>query len=293
MTTSSSPQKKNSFADVWRRVRAILAAELGERPYAIWIAPLALVTADDARIVIACANEDARDAVAERYGQKIADLLARQSGLERAVDFVCPPTPHHAVVAAPQESEVSSFELRFAFLQRRAVRMGHERAGFAVGDDVLRMIAARIPKDARVLEQALERLAHCSAASGEPVTFESAQIWLAEMLRAYDRRITVDEVKRCVSRRYGLKTGDLESRSRRSEIVRPRQLAMYATRLLTGKSFPDIGRHFDRDHTTALYAVEKMASLALTNPEIAAEIDEIKRSLRDWTAGPKSTDGRN
>lgn len=113
------------------------------------------------------------------------------------------------------------------------------------------------------------------------------------MLRAYDRRITVDEVKRCVSRRYGLKTGDLESRSRRSEIVRPRQLAMYATRLLTGKSFPDIGRHFDRDHTTALYAVEKMASLALTNPEIAAEIDEIKRSLRDWTAGPKSTDGRN
>ncbi|MBL9098280.1 MAG: hypothetical protein JNK07_15225 [Alphaproteobacteria bacterium] len=293
MTTSSSPQKKNSFADVWRRVRSILAAELGERPYAIWIAPLALVTADDARIVIACANEDARDAVAERYGQKIADLLARQSGLERAVDFVCPPTPHHAVVAAPQESEVSSFELRFAFLQRRAVRMGHERAGFAVGDDVLRMIAARIPKDARVLEQALERLAHCSAASGEPVTFESAQIWLAEMLRAYDRRITVDEVKRCVSRRYGLKTGDLESRSRRSEIVRPRQLAMYATRLLTGKSFPDIGRHFDRDHTTALYAVEKMASLALTNPEIAAEIDEIKRSLRDWTAGPKSTDGRN
>lgn len=287
MTTLSSPQKKNNFADIWRRVRAILLADLGEWPYAIWIAPLSLISADEARIVIACANEDARDAVAERYGQKIADLLARQSGIERAVDFVCPPTPHHAVVAAPQESEVSSFELRFAFLQRCAVRMGHERPGFAVSDDVLRMIAARIPKDSRVLEEALERLAHCSAASGEPVTFESAQIWLAQMLRAYDRRITVDEVKRCVSRRYGLKAGDLESRSRRSEIVRPRQLAMYATRLLTGKSFPDIGRHFDRDHTTALHAVEKMASLALTNPEIAAELEEIKRALRDWTAGPK------
>ncbi len=284
---TSSPKQKNDFADIWRRVRAILAADLGERPYALWIAPLSLISADEARIVIACANEDARDAVAERYGQRIADLLARQSGLERAVDFVCPPTPHHAVVAAPQESEVSSFELRFAFLQKRAVRMGHERAGFAVGDDVLRMIAARIPKDARVLEQALDRLAHCSAASGEPVTFESAQIWLSEMLRAYDRRITVEEVKRCVSRRYGLRPGDLESRSRRSEIVRPRQVAMYATRLLTGKSFPDIGRHFDRDHTSVLHSVQKMTTLARTNPEIAAELEEIKRSLRDWTAGPK------
>lgn len=290
---TSSPKQKHEFTDIWRRARAVLLADLGERPYAIWIAPLVLVSADEVKIVIACPNEDARDAVAERYGQKIADLLARQSGLERAVDFVCPPMPHLAVVAAPQESEVSSFELRFAFLQRCAIRMAMERPGFAAGDDVLRMVAARIPKDARVLEQALERLAHFSAASGEPVTFESAQIWLAEMLRAYDRRITVEEVKRCVSRRYGLKPGDLESRSRRSEIVRPRQIAMYATRILTRKSFPDIARHFDRDHTTALYAVEKMAALALTNPEIAAEIEEIKRSLRDWTAGPKSTDGRN
>jgi chromosomal replication initiation ATPase DnaA len=284
---TSSPKQKNDFADVWRRVRAILAADLGERPYAIWIAPLSLISADETKIVIACANEDARDAVAERYGQKIADLLARQSGLERAVDFVCPPTPHLAIVAAPQETEVSSFELRFAFLQRRAARMELERPAFAVGDDVLRMVAARIPKDGRVLEQALERLAHCSAASGEPVTFASAQIWLVEMLRSHDRRITIDEVKRCVSRRYGLKPGDLESRSRRSEIVRPRQIAMYATRLLTGKSFPDIARHFERDHSTVLYGVEKMAALARTNPEIAAELEEIKRSLRDWTAGPK------
>ena len=284
---TSSPKTQTEFDAFWRRARAILLTDLGERPFALWIAPLSLISADEARVVIACPSEGARDAVAERYGQKIADLLARQSGLERAVDFVCPPAPHHAVVAAPQENEVSSFELRFAFLQRRAARLVHERPGFAVGEDVLRMIAARIPKEARVLEQALERLAHCSAASGEPVTFESAQIWLAEMLRAYDRRITVDEVKRCVSRRYGLRPGDLESRSRRSEIVRPRQLAMYAARLLTRKSFPDIGRHFDRDHTTVLHGVEKIAELALTNPEIAAEIEEIKRSLRDWTAGPK------
>ena len=282
-----TPKQKNDFSDVWRRARAILLADLGERPFTLWIAPLALVSADDVRIVIACPNEDARDAVAERYGQKIADLLARQSGIERSVDFVCEPAPYHAVVSAPQGAEISSFELRFAFLQQCAVRMAQEWPGYAAGDDVLRMIAARIPKDSRVLEQALGRLAHCSAASGEPVTFESAQIWLAEMLRAHDRRITVDEVKRCISRRYGLKPGDLESRSRRSEIVRPRQLAMYATRLLTGKSFPDIARHFERDHTTVLYGVEKMAALARTNPEIAAELEEIKRALRDWTAGPK------
>lgn len=281
--TAFSPKPTNDFAAQWRRVRAVLRAELGERPYSIWIAPIATVSADETRVVLACANEDVRDEVAGRFGQRIADLLATHSGMSRPVDFVSSPAPHFAVVSAPKEAEVSSLDLRFAFLRAKAEGLTRARPGFAPGDDVLRMIAARIPKEARVLEQALERLAHCAAASGEPITMTSAQIWLSGMLRAHNPRISVDEVKRCVSRRYGLQPGDLESKCRRSEVVRPRQIAMYATRVLTGKSFPDIARHFRRDHSTVLHGCQKMAALAAVDPDFAAEFEEIKRSLRDWS----------
>jgi chromosomal replication initiation ATPase DnaA len=280
-----SGNPKSDFNDTWRRVQEILRAELGHRLFAVHIAPLRLISADAERVAFACPDERARDAVAERFGLRIANLLARYSGLERAVDFVFEPTPHLVVVSAPKESEVSSLDLRFSFLQARAARLAEERAGFVVGDDVLRMIAARIPKDASVLESALKRVAECSAATGQPITMASAQMWLADFLRAHDPRVTIDQVKRCVMRRYRLKPGDLESKSRRSEIVRPRQLAFYAARLLTGKSFPDIGRHFCRDHTTILHGYEKVLNLKETNPEIAAELEAIVQSLR--SGGPE------
>lgn len=269
------------FDGLWRRAREILRAELGERPFLIHIAPLKPISADPQRFAIGCGDDRKRDNVAERYGIRIANLLAQLSGLERAVDFVSEPSRHEAIVSAPSEDEVSSLDLRLAFLEAKAARLAHERPGFAVGGDVLLMIAARIPKDASVLEAALLRLAASSAAEGKAITIASAQAWLADMMRAHNPRVSVERIKRHMTQRYHLRPGDLESKSRRSEIVRPRQLAFYVTRKLTGKSFPDIARHFCRDHSTILHGYEKILALKETNPEIAAELDAIIRALKD------------
>jgi chromosomal replication initiation ATPase DnaA len=282
-----SNKVNDDIIEIWRRVSDILRAELGQRLFAVYIAPLRVTSADAERVALACGSATLRDTVAERFGVRIANLIAKYSGFERAIDFVFEPTPHLVVVSAPKEAGVSSFDARFAALQTIAARRREAQPDFAAGDDVLRMIAARIPKEAAVLEQALQRVAQCSAAAGEPITFANAQVWLSDFLRAHDRRVTVDAVKRCVSRRYGLKPGELESKCRRSEVVRPRQLAFYTARVLTGKSFPDIGRHFSRDHTTVLYGYEKILNLKETNQEIAAELDAIKRDLRDWSAEPE------
>lgn len=278
--------KPHDFNEIWPRILEILRAELGPRLFSVYIAPLRVMSADEARVALACGSARLRDTIAERFGVRIANLIARYSGFERAVDFVFEPTPQLVVVSTPKDAG-SSLDARFTTLQTIAARLGQAQPGFDIGDDVLRMIAARIPKEASVLEQALQRLVRCCAEAGEPASLANAQVWLREFWRAHDRRITVDEVKRCVSRRYGLKAGELESKSRRSEIVRPRQLAMYMARTLTGKSFPDIGRHFCRDHTTILHGYEKMLGLKETNPEIAAELEAIKRDLRDWSAHPE------
>lgn len=279
--------RPQDFSEIWRRILGILRAELGQRLFSVYIAPLRVISADDERVALACGSATLRNTIAERFGVRIANLIARHSGLARAVDFVFEPSPHLVVVSTPKDTEVSSFDQRFALMQAKAARLAEEKPDVVIGQDVLRMIAARIPKEASVLEQVLQRVAQRAAAAGEAVTLANAQAWLSDFLRAHDRRITVDEVKRCVSRRYGLKPGELESKCRRSEVVRPRQLAMFMARTLTGKSFPDIGRHFCRDHTTILHGYEKMLGLKETNAEIAAELEAIRRDLRDWSAGPE------
>ena len=96
------------------------------------------------------------------------------------------------------------------------------------------------------------------------------------------RRTTVDAVKRYVSEKYHLKPGDLESRSRKREVVRPRQIAMYAARKLTEQSFPQIARRFGpRDHSTVLHGVYLIEQMIAQNPSFAAEMEAVLRAIRD------------
>lgn len=96
------------------------------------------------------------------------------------------------------------------------------------------------------------------------------------------RRTTVDAVKRYVSEKYNLKAGDLESRCRKREIVRPRQIAMYAARKLTQQSFPQIARKFGpRDHSTVLHGVGLIEEMIARNPTFAAEMDALLRAIRE------------
>ena len=115
----------------------------------------------------------------------------------------------------------------------------------------------RINTNTRELEGALNRVVMQSGDGQRPVTIENLNVWLADFLRAYDRRLTIDEIKKRVAEHYGLNTSDLESPNRSRSIVRPRQISMYLARLLTPRSYPEIGRRFGgRDHTTVMHAVE-------------------------------------
>jgi chromosomal replication initiation ATPase DnaA len=92
---------------------------------------------------------------------------------------------------------------------------------------------------------------------------------------------TVDTVKRHVADKYGLSQGDIESKSRKREVVRPRQVAMYIARRLTDQSYPQIARRFGRDHSTILHGDRLIAKMVAENPAFAAEVDALMRSIRD------------
>lgn len=99
------------------------------------------------------------------------------------------------------------------------------------------------------------------------------------------KRTTVDFVKRHVAESYGVTLSDLESKSRKREVVRPRQIAMYIARQLTDQSYPQIARRFSRDHSTILHGDKLIEKMVAENPVFAAEVDALLRSIRDSNPG--------
>jgi chromosomal replication initiator protein len=185
------------------------------------------------------------------------------------------------------EIGAAGFELRLAILYAMVKRRTYDLPQFTVGDDVLRMVAARVQADARVLGGVLKRLELKSNGGAEAVTFEKAEIWLDDFLRAHNRRVTLNEIKARVAAYYKVKPSDLESPCRRREFVRPRQIAFYLSRTLTQRSFPEIARSYRRDHTTVMHGYDRVRTmLNAREHDIDADIDAIKRSIRDWACDP-------
>jgi chromosomal replication initiator protein len=187
------------------------------------------------------------------------------------------------VRGASIEIQPTDFELRLAILESKARQMARERPGFQLNSEAAHFMAQRIATNTRELEGALTRVVTQSGDGARPVTIENLNVWLADFLRAYDRRVTIEEIKKKVAEHYGLKVQELESPIRSRSIVRPRQIAMFLARKLTPRSYPEIGRRFgNRDHTTVMHAFETIERLTAIDPSFAEEVEQLRLSIRNW-----------
>lgn len=99
------------------------------------------------------------------------------------------------------------------------------------------------------------------------------------------KRTTVDYVKRFIADKFGVTLSEIDSKSRKREVVRPRQLAMHIARRMTDQSYPQIARRFGRDHSTVLHGDKLIEKMAAENPAFAAEVDALIASIRDSNPG--------
>ena len=112
----------------------------------------------------------------------------------------------------------------------------------------------------RELEGALNRLIAHANLFGRPVTMEATHEVLADLLRAHDRQVTIDEIQKKVADHFSMRLTDMSSARRARAVARPRQVAMYLAKQLTTRSLPEIGRKFgNRDHTTVMHAVTRVS----------------------------------
>lgn len=170
----------------------------------------------------------------------------------------------------------STYELRLGILQAKA-----ERAKQNIPHTVLEFLAHKITSNIRELEGALNRLIAHAELVGRPITLDNTHEVLSDLLRAYDRVVTIDDIQSRVCAHYGIKLQDLRGESRTRVLARPRQIAMYLCKTLTTKSLPDIGRAFGgRDHTTVLHAVRKVEELMRHEQPFAQDIDLLRRALK-------------
>ncbi len=169
----------------------------------------------------------------------------------------------------------TTYELRLGILESKAEQLGTE-----VPVRVLEFIAHKITSNGREVEGALIRLVAHAQLVGRDLSLETAQEVLHDLLRSYDKRVTVDEIQKKVAEHYKIRMSDMQSARRSRSVARPRQVAMYLSKQLTNRSLPEIGKQFGgRDHTTVMHAVKKIEELTAGDPGFAEDVDLLRRML--------------
>jgi chromosomal replication initiator protein len=174
----------------------------------------------------------------------------------------------------------TDYELRLGILQHKVDQYRESYPGLVIKDGVLEFLAHRISTNVRVLEGALTKLFAFGSLVGREITLELTQDCLADVLRASDRKVTVEEIQRRVSEHYNMRMSDMIGPKRHRTIARPRQMAMYLSKQLTSRSLPEIGRRFGgRDHTTVMHAVRRIDELKAVDNQIAEDLELLRRML--------------
>ena len=173
--------------------------------------------------------------------------------------------------------------LRVKILEARIACAQALQPSFDVSPTIVSYLAKAIQTNGRDLDGAINRLSAHAALTGAPLTVETAEIAISDLIRLREpKRIRIEEIQKLVATHYNVSRADLLSARRTAAVVRPRQIAMYLAKTLTLRSLPEIGRRFGgRDHTTVLHAVRKIDGLAAKDASLAEVLELLKRILSD------------
>jgi chromosomal replication initiator protein len=166
------------------------------------------------------------------------------------------------------------FETRVAILKKRA-----EIERVRLPDDVAYLMASRIKTNIREIEGSLTRMAAFCSLTGREMSVDVAQEVLSELWGADEKVITIEHIQRKVSEFFGLRLADMRARRRTKAVAFPRQIAMYFARQLTHASLTEVGRAFDKDHTTVLHAVTKVETLIRQDAKFKKTVDTLAESV--------------
>jgi chromosomal replication initiator protein len=149
-----------------------------------------------------------------------------------------------------------------------------------VPTDVQYTIAQRVRNSVRELEGVLNRLSALQAFYGQPITMSFIQDRMSDIIPPPAPPPSADQIIARVAEHYHVRPADIRGNRRPANIAHPRQVAMYLTRRITGLSFPEIGREFNRDNSTVQHGCKKVEGELRTNPNLRAELEMLEKMCR-------------
>ncbi len=167
-------------------------------------------------------------------------------------------------------------ELRLAILQRKAKDLD-----ISVTNDVLVFLAENIKNNIRQIEGAIKRLDAYSKLNGKNITIELAKNAIGDIINIDELALTKDKIINDVCNIYGVKKEDICGKKRTSNIVNARFIAIYLLRTLMDMSTPEIGKEFQRDHSTILNAEKKVGDRLKTDPQFEYEINNLLKEIKE------------
>jgi chromosomal replication initiator protein len=173
--------------------------------------------------------------------------------------------------------------LRTKILETRIAAARAHHPGFDVSPTVIDYVAKLITTNGRDLDGAVNRLLAHSTLTGGPLSVEAAEIAVRDLVRARDpKKVKIEDIQKLVATHYSVSRADILSSRRTASVVKPRQVAMYLSKVLTLRSLPEIGRRFGgRDHTTVLHAVRKIETAVGADAGLRDDVELLKRMLQD------------
>ena len=180
------------------------------------------------------------------------------------------------------EMSAPDFSMRLGMLKLRLATARADDTAIDIADDILEHVARTITGSGRELEGAFNQLLFRQ--SFEPqISIDRIDEILGHIYRSGEpKRVRIEDIQRIVARHYNVSKTELLSNRRTRTIVKPRQVAMYLSKVMTPRSLPEIGRRFGgRDHTTVLHAVRKIEDLSGSDNTLAQELELLRRLITD------------
>ena len=172
----------------------------------------------------------------------------------------------------------ADIELRRKILEHRMLRFAPQN--HQVPSDVIEFLSRTINRNVRELVGGLNKLIAYAQLTGQQVSLQLAEEQLTDILSANRRRITIDEIQRTVCQFFRVDRTEMSSKRRARAVVRPRQVAMYLAKVLTPRSYPEIGRKFGgRDHSTVIHAVRLIEDLRQRDADMDGDVRSLLRQL--------------
>ena len=172
-------------------------------------------------------------------------------------------------------------ELRKKIIKKKIEELNVLYSGqVKISDEIQEFISREIVNSVRELVGALNRVVSFSRIYNKNPNLSETKIILKDLLNLSENKVTIDLIQTLVCKFFKISKNEMLSSRRSRYLVRPRQTAIYLTKVLTSKSLPEIGREFsNRDHTTIIHSVRTIEKLKEKDPDLVDNINKLKNQI--------------